>query len=76
MSKIKVSELKCFGQVADVIGNARAEIELFKVASVSRKCSFSDAGRVTHAFIWENTPQGLWFWLAIDEGVNPYDKTR
>ena len=38
MSKIKVSELKCFGQVSDIIGKAQAEIELFKVLSVAEEC--------------------------------------
>ena len=75
MSKIKVSELKCFGQVADVIGKANAQIELFKVVALSRRCQFLDDECVSVAFVWTSTPQGSRFWDDIDEGINPYDKT-
>jgi hypothetical protein len=73
MSKIKVSELKCFGQVSDIIGKAQAEIELFKVLSVSKECVFEDDNELIDSFVWGETPQGDQFWDDIDEGINPYD---
>ncbi|CAH9016786.1 conserved hypothetical protein [Vibrio phage 381E49-1] len=73
MSKIKVSELKCFDQVAGVIGEAKAGIELFKVLSVAKKCSFDDQLCVLDSFTWVLTPQGDKFWNSIDDGINPYD---
>ena len=71
MSKIKVSQLKCFGQVADVIGKARAETELFKAVSVSKKYS---GECISEAFVWARTPQGYQFWMDIYNGINPYDR--
>ncbi len=72
MSKIKVSQLKCFGQVADIIGKAQAEIELFKVVS-SGSSNFFNHGGVSESFSWHKTPQGIMFWSDIHEGINPYD---
>lgn len=72
MGKIKVSELKCFGEVSDIIGKAQAEIELFKVLSVAEHCSFDDEILID-SFVWDNTPQGEQFWDDIDDGINPYD---
>ena len=75
MSKIKVSELKCFDQVSNVIGKARAEIELFKVLSVSKEGNFiNDAKCVSESFIWDYTPQGYLFWDDICSGLNPYGR--
>ncbi|AUR81964.1 hypothetical protein NVP1016O_84 [Vibrio phage 1.016.O._10N.286.46.A11] len=73
MSKIKVSKLKCFGQVADIIGKAQAEIELFKVISVGDECGFEDYPVFDGAFIFNDTPQGSDFWHSIQDGINPYD---
>ncbi|CAH9016893.1 conserved hypothetical protein [Vibrio phage 242E40-1] len=73
MSKIKVSELKCFGQVAGVIGKAQAEIELFKVVSVGSKCGFNDFDELDVSFIFDDTPQGYDFWDNVVYGINPYD---
>ncbi|AGN51434.1 hypothetical protein VPJG_00070 [Vibrio phage jenny 12G5] len=73
MGKIKVSELKCFGQVSDIIGKAQAEIELFKVMSVAKECFFEDGTCISASFLWDSTPQGSKFWDDIDEGINPYD---
>lgn len=72
MGKIKVSELKCFGEVSDIIGKAQAEIELFKVLSVAEHCSFDDEILID-SFVWADTPQGEQFWDDIDDGINPYD---
>ena len=73
MSKIKVSELKCFGQVSDIIGRAQAEIDLFKVLELAEDCSFDDFESINDAFEWDDTPQGFDFWLDIEDGINPYD---
>lgn len=73
MGNIKVSELKCFGRVSDIIGKEQAEIELFKVLSASKECCFEDDGCLIVAFYWDCTPQGGEFWNCIDEGISPYD---
>ncbi|AUS02156.1 hypothetical protein NVP2095A_75 [Vibrio phage 2.095.A._10N.286.46.E10] len=73
MSKIKVSELKCFGQVSDIIGKSQAEIELFKVLSVAEECDFEDDKALVDAFVWGETPQGHRFWNSIHGEINPYD---
>ena len=72
MSKIKVSDLKCFDQVADVIGKAKAQVELFK--ALSKECHFTDEERLIDAFIWMRAPQGSRFWREIYEGTDPYGK--
>ena len=76
MSKIKVSDLKCFTQVANVIGKAKAQIELFKVLSVSKKCNFTEDECISKAFTWWDTPQGPGFWMDINKGINPYDRKK
>ena len=73
MSKIKVSELKCFGQVSDIIGKAQAEIELFKVLSVAEECEFEDEESLIDSFVWGRSPQGDRFWDSIDDEINHYD---
>ena len=73
MSKIKVSELKCLGQVADIIGKAQAEIELLKVVGVGDKCDFDDYPELDGAFVFDDTPQGSDFWFDVMDGINPYD---
>ena len=71
---VNVSELKCFGQVSDIIGKAQAEIELSKVLSVFKECNFQDEKCVSESFVWLDTPQGYLFWVDIENGVNPYDR--
>lgn len=67
-----VTNLKCFDQVAAVIGPAQAQIELFRVVNRYVECCFEDNSDVFGSFAWCNTPQGGWFWYKIDKGVNPY----
>lgn len=73
MSKIKVSELKCFNSVADIIGKAQAEIELFKVVCNGERCHFDDYPDVDGAFVFDKSPQGCEFWFDVTDGINPYD---
>ncbi len=73
MTKPNVKDLKCFGQVAAVIGEARAKLELFKVVNSWSELWLSPE-EFGNLYWWEKTPQGVDFWLDIKEGVNPYDK--
>ena len=73
MGKIKVSELKCFGQVSDIIGKAQAEVELFKVVGAGNECRFEDYPELDGAFVFDDTPQGCDFWFDVMDGINPYD---
>ena len=67
-----VTNLKCFNQVAAVIGPAKAQIELFRVVNYGEEVIFSDAEDVFDSFVWRNTPQGSDFWRNIDRGETPY----
>ena len=71
MSKVKVSELKCFGEVSKILGDKVAKSELFK--AVNSSCKFRDYSYIKLAFYWSNTPQGFDFWHDISNGINPYD---
>ena len=73
MGKIKVSELKCFGQVSDIIGKAQAEIELFKVVTCGGDCDFEDYPEIDGAFVFDKSPQGSGFWFDVMDGINPYE---
>lgn len=75
MTKPKIENLKCFKQVADVIGVANAKRELFKVACC-KDCHFGRF-KFTHtnlskAFKWSGSPQDFVFWNQINAGINPY----
>lgn len=63
-----VTELKCFKQVADVLGYELAVIELTKVQKL--QVIRPDAG-LGWAFQWGLTTQGRDFWHAITEGEIP-----
>ena len=67
-----ITNLKCFDQVAAVIGPAQAQIELFKVVSCGEEVGFSDGDYVLNSFTWCRTPQGFNFWCDVTDGVNPY----
>ncbi len=72
MPKPNVKVLKCFGEVAAVIGEKRAKLDLFKAVHY-KGVDFCD-GLLGQSFYWAETPQGSEFWSDIDDGVNPYDK--
>ena len=67
-----ITNLKCFPQVAAVIGNANAQLELFKVVHSKETCY--DSCNIGLSFIWDKSPQGFGFWCSIAEGINPYDQ--
>lgn len=74
--KIKVENLKCFDEVAKVIGVANAKRELFKALKSYEFNEISDeikTRKCLHlAFTWSLTPQGYEFWNCVSRGVNPY----
>ena len=53
-------------QVAAVIGEARADVELGKLHA------FNERTELRRAFTWFATPQGWKFWRAINHGNSPY----
>lgn len=71
MNKVKVEDLKCFDQVADVIGKSRAKVELFKVVSELGPGGINDKPYINSAFQWDDTERGYTFWFLIDCGVIP-----
>ncbi|QXN60150.1 hypothetical protein KUA24_83 [Vibrio phage HNL01] len=75
MEKVKIRDIKVFEQVAKVIGEKNAEIELFKASKSWDAVDVEvilKGGILGHAFKWESTVQGRHFWSAIDAGSNPY----
>lgn len=80
--KPHIKTLPCFPQVAAVIGESRAQIELWKVVHGNPKSPSTwdpeSSKPWTHfkdlslAFYWEKTPQGKSFWQSICYGINPY----
>jgi len=68
--KPHIKTLPCFPQVASVIGESSAQIELFK--AIHSDCEFDKSkSKITSAFSWIKTPQGYNFWRRISQGVNP-----
>ena len=69
-----VTNLKCFPQVAAVIGHAKAQHELF-LAMINIKGEndyFDDNKELAISFIWTESPQGRHFWSGISVGRSPY----
>ncbi|QXN60151.1 hypothetical protein KUA24_84 [Vibrio phage HNL01] len=74
MEKVKIRDTKIFKQVAKVIGEKQAEIELFKTNSIWTEKGISDilsGCNVCAAFKWDDTVQGYDFWLSISTGNKP-----
>jgi len=63
---MNIKSLKCFEEVARVIGEESAELELGKVS-----CLMSISSIIS-AFIWKDSPQGHSFWVKISRGESPY----
>ncbi len=67
--KVKIEELQCYPQVASVLGETQAKLELFKVVN---KLDFSDPDiwfvdekNLCDTFNWVFTPQGYNFWEDV-----------
>lgn len=62
-----VTEMKCFNEVAEVIGEEFAIRELVKVKENCQKkrLNFSYNQSLLSAFKWQSTPQGKEFWSNI-----------
>lgn len=73
MSKPKITEAKCFEEVAKVIGPKNAERELFLV-SQCKEVGFEPDKRLAYAFWWAESPQRWTFWKRVSKGINPYNK--
>lgn len=65
---MKPQDLKCFQQVADVIGPEYADYELQRVIDEGGLASGYSFGLDSRA-----SPQGFYFWDAINDNQNPYD---
>ena len=73
----KVRAFGCFDQVAKVIGEEKAVVELIKVVEFELS-KFSDdmqEDKLINAFDWEDTPQLFDFWYDIYRGKNPYTES-
>ena len=60
-----IKSLWCFEEVAGVIGEESAELELGKVLCLKKYSS------IGFAFIWKDSPQGHSFWEKISRGEYP-----
>lgn len=81
--KIKIEQMKCFDEVAKVIGAEKARRELFKVVekfepNIYYKTNYDYETLMglplLDAFCWDVSPQGHDFWEAIECGENPYEE--
>lgn len=71
-SKICPRSLGCFREVADVIGEEAAEIELQRVIDYPKDLIGEDSNEsLTGCFYWDDTPQGSRFWIDISNGKIP-----
>lgn len=76
MNKIKIEETEVFKQVAKVIGEKQAKIELFKASKGWEEVDVEDilvGENLFASFRWCSTPQGMEFWDSINNGDNPYE---
>ncbi|QXN60148.1 hypothetical protein KUA24_81 [Vibrio phage HNL01] len=68
MQELNIKETRVFRQVASVIGEEQAEIELIKASEswTDRDIESIEVGLdLTRSFIWTDTVQGKDFWSAI-----------
>lgn len=74
LEELKPREMACFEQVAEVIGEKQAEIELQRVID-TYECHNEElkTGKLFDAFEWSLSPQGSKFWNTIDRVINPYE---
>lgn len=76
-NKIKIEDTVVFKQVAEVIGEKRAKLELFKASKSWTKGDIEDVQRgekLYNSFTWGKTIQGEVFWLDIYSGIDPENK--
>ena len=76
MNKIRIKSTPLFKQVAEVIGEERAQIELaiayhgyYKSESGALKFNFDED--LLYAFCWLRSPQDEQFCSLIYDGINP-----
>lgn len=72
MNKIRIKSTPLFKQVAAVIGEERAQVELAIAYHGYNGGGIFDFGEdLLYAFKWLRSPQGEKFWASIYEGINP-----
>lgn len=67
---MKPTDLKCYKQVADVIGEAYADYELQRVIDCKH---YKYSKESVFGFRWGDTPQGGSFWGFVNAGESPYE---
>lgn len=70
---LRVEKMACFKQVARVIGEKAAKVELFIAVNGYKNEGFplNVTEGLRSAFLWIDTPQKHDFWDMIDDGINP-----
>ena len=61
----KASNIKCFNQLASVIGKGQAQVELFKVMHNESCWVDIDVDDFALALDWALTPQGYDYWESL-----------
>lgn len=76
--EVSVKEMKCFKEIAEVIGEVYAEIELQRVVDHFKgtTCEVKTNKPLLSAFDWRESPQKLVFWLKIWKGEFPKIKVE
>lgn len=70
-AKMKPEDLKCFKEVADVIGHEGAVKELQVVIDTVGVVYLKEGEALSSCFYWRSTPQGESFWESVDRGIVP-----
>ena len=73
---LKPEDMYCFKEVANVIGEEDAKVQLQKVIDGFEVYNGYSAGELKHnvleiSFNWETTPQGFSYWDDIHKGFKP-----
>lgn len=72
MNKIRIKSTPLFKQVAAVIGEEKAQIELaIAYHEYSGYDEFEFHKDLIGSFVWSDSPQGHDFWESIDKWVDP-----
>lgn len=72
--KVKINNTPLFKQVASVIGERAAFIEIGKLKLNDLESFEKPLNKAVR--VWKTTPQGFNFWYAINQGVNPIKVKR
>lgn len=66
--------LSCFDEVAEILGEERAEYELYRVIDRCESLTGENCDptkRLLECFVWSKSPQGHDYWMDVFNGIVP-----